>query len=987
MNALPLAFAAPWALAALITLPVIWWLLRFTPPRPREVLFPPLRLLLAIRKDEEKPQTSPWWLTALRLLLASLLIFALAGPSWNPSATSQTGRGPLVVVLDDGWPAARGFDVRRAAIDRLIDEAGRLQRPVLLAAVSQGADQPFRATTAAEARDRLRALRPVAFLPDRAELLAPLRDAIRALPEPHLVWVSDGFANGNGEAFARALADVVPPNRTTLFRDRALAPVILGVPTNGAEALVVPLLRTETAGLSTGAVRALDQRGRSVAVQRFSFEGGSGETSVRFEAPIEVRNDIFRLEIEDGTTAGGVQLLDDRFRRRTVGIVSGVTAEAETSPLLSPLFILGQALAPFADVREAAGQGTAPSIASLLDQRVSAMLLADVAAIPPEAHGRLDRWLREGGVLIRFAGTRLAATQAQDPFIPVRLRQTARNLGGTLSWEQPQAIGRFAPGSPFAGMAVPSDVTIARQILAEPDPGIAQKTWVELRDGTPLVTGEQRGEGFVVLVHVTADPNWSNLPLSGTFLEMLRRTITLSAATAPLGEAGPARASGPEPMLPPLRSLDANGASGPPPAAAKPIPLSAFARQDASRDHPPGVYGREEALRALNAVRAGETFTALSADPFGVPVATLSFASREEIVLKPWLIVAALFILFVDTLIVLVLAGGWRRVRRAATPAAAMIAIAAGTVFATPYVALAQAPLETAQAQGPIQLFPTPLRPQIRPGPARQPRTGTVVQGEPVTNPVDQFALQAANATRLAFVVTGIAEIDDVSRAGLAGLTRILRDRTSLEPADPVGVDLARDELAFFPMIYWPIDPRGPRPSTEALARADQFMKNGGTILFDTRDQSEARVSPRGGFDTPGLVILREILAGIDVPELEPVPADHVMTKAFYIVTNFPGRFDDGVLWTERTAPNPEGVERPVRLADGVTPILITTNDFAGAWALDAQGRAMFPMFGSAPRQQEFALRAGVNIVLHLLTGNYKADQVHVPDILQRLGQ
>jgi hypothetical protein len=986
MNALPLAFAAPWALMALITLPAIWWLLRFTPPRPREVLFPPLRLLLAIRKDEEKPKTSPWWLTALRLLLATLLILALAGPSWNPSATSGTGRGPLVVVLDDGWPAARGFDARRAAIDRLIEEAGRLQRPVMLVAVSQGADQPFRATNATEARDRLRGLRPSAFLPDRAEAIAPLRDAIRALPEPHLVWVSDGIANGNGEAFATALAEVVPANRITLFRDAALSPVILGVPTNGAEALVVPVLRTETAGLATGAIRALDQRGRSVAVQRFSFEGGAGETTARFEAPVEVRNDIFRLEVEDGTTAGGVQLLDDRFRRRTVGIVSGVSAEAETSPLLSPLFILGQALAPFADVREAIGQGTSQSIASLLDQRVSAILLADVAAIPREAHDRLERWLREGGVLIRFAGTRLAATQAQDPFIPVRLRLTARNLGGTLSWEQPQSIGRFAAGGPYAGMAVPRDVTVARQILAEPDPGITQKTWVELTDGTPLVTGEARGEGYVVLVHVTADPNWSNLPLSGTFLEMLRRTITLSAATAPTGEAGPARAAGPEPVLPPLRSLDAFGASGPPPAAAKPIPLSAFPRQEASRDHPPGVYGREEALRALNAVRAGQTFAALPANPFGAPVATLSFANREEIVLKPWLIVAALIVLLVDTLIVLLLAGGWRRVRRAA-PAAAALALVIGAGSATAPPARAEAPVELAQTQGPIQLFPTPLRPQIRPGAPRPQRQGTVVQGAPITDPVDQFALQAANNTRLAFVVTGIAEIDEVSRAGLAGLSRILRDRTSLEPADPVGVDLARDELSFFPMIYWPVDPRAPRPSSEALARADQFMKNGGTILFDTRDQSEARVSPRGGFDTPGLVILREILAGIDVPELEPVPADHVMTKAFYIITTFPGRFDDGVLWTERTAPNPEGAERPVRLADGVSPILITTNDFAGAWALDGQGRAMLPMFGTTPRQQEFAFRAGVNIVLYLLTGNYKADQVHVPDILQRLGQ
>jgi hypothetical protein len=974
MIPLPLAFAAPWVLGALAALPVIWWLLRFTPPRPREVTFPPLRLLIGLRKDDEKPQTSPWWLTLLRMILAALVILALAGPTWNPLPATG-GRGPLVLIVDNGWAAAHGWEVRRAALERAVEDAARDQRPVMLVATTRGADQPFRPVPATEARDRLRSFAPEPFLPDRGEIVAPLEAALRTLPDPSVLWFTDGLMNGNAEALATALRGAVPALRITLVDDRALAPLIMQPPVNGADALTVPLQRLDVAAPATGAIRALDARSRAIGTTPFTFAVGERETTARFQLPVELRNDIFRLEIDRGGTAGGVQLLDDRWRRRTVGLVAG--ASEFDSPLLSPLFILGQALAPFADVRESTRAGTVAVLGDFLEQRVSAVILADVAAVPADVHDRLDRWLREGGVMVRFAGTRLASSQTPDPFVPVRLRRTARILGGTLSWERPQNIGRFTPSGPFAGMTIPSDVTISRQILAEPEAGLADRTWVELTDGTPLVTAQQRGEGWIVLIHVTADPNWSTLPLSGTFLEMLRRIITLSSAggTGAGGEDRMSRAGGPEPVLPPLRTLDAFGASTPPPASARPIGVSAVTRTPVSRDHPPGVYGREEAFRVLNTVRAGDSFEPMPLNLIAGATRT-GYAPREETALKPWLLVAAAAVLVLDTLIVLLLAGGMRW-RRAAQPAALVLALAIGGT-------VGEARAQTAAAaEGPE------VTAQLRTGPGRGGRNipQPTVNQPPPANAADAFALRAANHTRLAYVVTGIEEVDQISRAGLEGLTRVLNDRTSLEPAEPMGIDLARDELAFFPVLYWPIDPRAPRPSAEALARADQFMKNGGTIIFDTRDQAEARPSPRGGFDTPGLVILREMLAGIDVPELEPVPTDHVLARAFYLLSGYPGRFEDGVLWTERTAPNPEGVERPVRLADGVTPILITTNDLAGAWAIDARGQPMLPLYGQNPRQREFALRTGVNIMIYLLTGNYKADQVHVPDILQRLGQ
>ena len=253
----------------------------------------------------------------------------------------------------------------------------------------------------------------------------------------------------------------------------------------------------------------------------------------------------------------------------------------------------------------------------------------------------------------------------------------------------------------------------------------------------------------------------------------------------------------------------------------------------------------------------------------------------------------------------------------------------------------------------------------------------------------DDAAMKSTLQTRLAYVVSGDAEVDRVSQAGLQGLTLFLAQRTALEAGDPVGLDPARDELAFYPLIYWPVVPGAPKPSREALEHIDSYMKQGATVLFDTRDADEAPPGPGGEARAPGMVALRNILSSLDIPELEPIARDHVLTKTFYLLKDFPGRFASGQLWVEATQTESEDEQpnRPARAGDGVSSIIITSNDLAGAWALRPDGQAMLPLVSGEPRQREFAFRSGVNIVMYTLTGNYKADQVHIPALLERLGQ
>ncbi len=243
--------------------------------------------------------------------------------------------------------------------------------------------------------------------------------------------------------------------------------------------------------------------------------------------------------------------------------------------------------------------------------------------------------------------------------------------------------------------------------------------------------------------------------------------------------------------------------------------------------------------------------------------------------------------------------------------------------------------------------------------------------------------------TRLAYVITGDAEVDRISKAGLQGLTLFLAQRTALEAGEPIGLDPARDELAFYPLIYWPIVPSAPKPTREALEHIDAYMKQGGTVLFDTRDAVEAPAGAGGETRGPGMQALRAILSSLDIPELEPVPRDHVLTKTFYLLKDFPGRFSSGQLWVEALPAATRTSRRAARRAPATACRRSSSpsNDFAGAWAMRQDGQAMLPLVSAEPRQREFAFRAGVNIVMYTLTGNYKADQVHVPALLERLGQ
>src|SRR5208282_2388092 len=354
---LPIGFAEPLVLIGLLTLPVLWWLLRLIPPRPRRIDFPPTRLLLEIAPKEETPARAPWWLTVMRLALAALVIIAAAGPLWNPPLAAMKTRAPIAILIDDGWAAAASWDARLRTAEDIISRAEGDHRAVALIPLSEGIrDLSF--ATAGSARVRLHQIKPAPHTVDRTEALPAISRFLADAHDVDLIWLSDGIDLGRGSEFAKDLAQTLDNLAMTIVTGGIPGPRALTAADNAAGALSVKVLRAAPGAAETGTVRALDLKGLPLGEASFTFTPADRETAAQFELPVEIRNDIARSEIAGERSAGAVQLLDKRWSRRMIGIVSGATADT-SQPLLSSSYYIARALGPFADVRLAQAESPA----------------------------------------------------------------------------------------------------------------------------------------------------------------------------------------------------------------------------------------------------------------------------------------------------------------------------------------------------------------------------------------------------------------------------------------------------------------------------------------------------------------------------------------------------------------------------------------------------------------------------------------------------
>ncbi|MBP7253824.1 MAG: DUF4159 domain-containing protein, partial [Alphaproteobacteria bacterium] len=369
-----------------------------------------------------------------------------------------------------------------------------------------------------------------------------------------------------------------------------------------------------------------------------------------------------------------------------------------------------------------------------------------------------------------------------------------RDLGGIFSWAKPQGMQPFPANTPFSGLALPADVSVSQQLLADPAGLNGDSSWALLSDGTPLVTGAKRGQGLVVLFHVPANPGWSSLPLSGLFVQMLQRLVALAAT-------GSIQSTGQTP-LPPDMVLDGFGQLQPADAGAAALTPDEQTAYRPRPEHPPGYYGQTVARRAFN---LGQGLTDIL--PFLPADGQKPVVQDSAQELRPWLLGTALMLLLADMLLALLLRGLLQKFLRWRLPAFILLAL-----LFNPLPAWAETSSDTLLSQN----------------------------------------------IWIGYITNGATSRSDVAEAGLKKLAARMKQKTAVDLIDVLAVNLEQDDLTLIPFLYWPLSDPPQLSAAAQQKLQDFFAHGGMLLIDVTSDPEHNLTLRDSGIPLPMLAPVKD---------------------------------------------------------------------------------------------------------------------------------
>lgn len=903
-------------LLALGLIPLIWWVSRIIPPKPKTIIFPAKRFLSGLKSEKQEAKKAPVWLKIVRAIGLSALILAIANPILSFEKSSQEVLPKnIILVIEDSYSSAPDYENRQTELKTLMHN---------LRAKTAPDTQYFLIKTSEQFNGALGSLIEPMDLSSIEMRAAGIKPSPLFFDHWDVAKILEKIPNkAKIYYFSDGLEHMGSQNLRRIMENKAVGKIEIYSPKSNKNAGLIEVTRTNT-GFEYQ-YNSVDNT-RAVRVDFYSanhvkIASGSG---VRGRGSLQIDNSTARkaayAKISDVNSAAAVLLFDSFDKRQIIGLEK--SAEAD-QPILSDNHYIKAAGKQFADLY-------LDDIENLVKAQVNAIVLGDRAGFSTKEAQELEKYVKQGGMLVRYIGPQ--AISAKDDLLPAKFKSEARNIKDALG-VKPLTIAQFARESPFYGLELPSGANPSI-ISTFDDTEQTPLIWARLTDGTPFISATKLGEGEIVAIHTSAAPYWSDIAFSGLQVGLLKRIISRSQSPILPQSIRPT-----DLPLNPNMLIDGFGNIVEAPNNANPIQIETQKQIRPNANQLPGIYENFETrliIQAYNGETSFEPVKTLSPN-----FTSLSDQANNNFRLQPLFLLLALGVFLFDGLFSI---GTIKSIRGLFSSLFSKFKKPVLKVFACLLI-------------GGLLNFQTTNFASAQ----------TINAGQGIGK-----SSEIKHGIQLAFISANNTASDEIVFNGLNELKAALNNRTSVRASkivkiNPLEIDPFANELALYPIIYWRLADNPTPLGINSQRALNQYMRNGGLLFVDTRG---AGLSPAAARANTQIA-----LRGLIVPPLEQVGQSHVLAKSFYLLAGFPGRYGGARLWAQSMA------SLNVSANDGVSPIIIGDGDYAYAWA----NKPANTVISNEAIARNAAINTGINIYFYALTGQYKADQVHVPAILERL--
>ncbi|MED5423642.1 MAG: DUF4159 domain-containing protein [Pseudomonadota bacterium] len=920
-----LQFITPMALWAALALPILWFVFKTIPPHPRLIKLPTARFLKDIETEDSQKDDIPWWLKLLRIILMACVILAAAGPYLAPKQPVKIDGDAIAIIMDNSWAAAPQVEKQRtkaASLINLAEQKGK--KIVLIETIPEHKNiSPIKLLIPAEARNRVKHIQIYPWEADHAALLNNFKEQESILSKAKtFYWLGHGYNDGDINALSKYL--------------RNFGKVIYFDPDSKTRARVIKGALNKD-GKDTYKYAQFDGFYYNDQRDYKLFLKDSFSNVLGFMNFDEIRNNTNEdlaplwdaLSNNDDTAPSYIQIgpykhaastyfLPAEILKQKVGIVSGQdTVDREISPLIQAIYYISKAV-----------EGKAPysidPVDKLLDWGAKLIIVPENYVLNQSDMDKLSKWVKQGGTLLRFPPNQQDGLNAEDILLPVELLKEERSIAGRIDWQEPLSLAKIPEDSPLAGIPFDKQLEIKRQVLAVPSARDNASIWAVASDGTPIISARDEGQGRIILIHTQAKPGWSNMPLTGFFVNVLHRIIDISSGARMQTSKSSDTESMTQMGFTPYKKISAQGELIPADHTQIELSIQDLRNKPLSYDYWPGIYHSNNAEYIVNLGDKLGPLNLINARQLNADIQPYSY--DRNINLRIYFIIAALVLFFIEWIVVALLSGAGQRIN-------IIQIVRKANLFIPLFMAVSILSLPAAAA--------------------------------------DDDASRA-NSLNLAYVETSNPIVNAMAQKGLQYVANALTQRTALLNVRVVGVNIAKDDLAFYPLLYWPIENQ--TLDDESYARSNDYINTGGMLFIDIRNGrklAQSFYSRNQPLHTLGEKLF--------IPLLSPLPQNHVLRKSYYLVSrdNIGGRHASGDIWLDLGGNTPKTDESTEETSQHVASLIIGSNDWIGIWSDE----------NADIYKRENALRFAINLVMYALTGTYKQDQVHTKAILERLNQ